>query len=340
MNTSFFEFRKIEKPDPEEMKDIFHHYGVHLPPGHPQPTESDFRMNFPFILETHLADHCNLNCKGCSHFAPLADGEIFIDIADFKRDIQRLKQLFDHIDEIRLMGGEPLLHPELLSFMDFARAAFPKARIAVFTNGILLPAMTDDFWKACAQKHILVKITHYPIDLNLQKIIQKAAENAVPIKIPKQISCFFKHMNINGDSDPKTSFRNCRLMFQTPQLRDGKLYPCFFPAYVDIFNNHFGFDLNRTIDVTDGDYINIFECSDPSDILKFFNRPIPMCRWCLTRRNFEKWGLSEHDINEWIGNEAPRLPHFFRKLNYGAIHLYHALKKRINKWKLIGMSGS
>ena len=23
------------------------------------------------VIETHIVDHCNLNCKGCHHFAPL-----------------------------------------------------------------------------------------------------------------------------------------------------------------------------------------------------------------------------------------------------------------------------
>ena len=30
---------------------------------------------FGFWLEVHLAEHCNLNCKGCSHFSPLAEKE-------------------------------------------------------------------------------------------------------------------------------------------------------------------------------------------------------------------------------------------------------------------------
>lgn len=285
------------------------------------------KPSFPHILETHLVDHCNLNCKGCSHFAPLVKGEVFADVGIFSRDMERLQQLFDHIYEIRLIGGEPLLHPGLFSFFDVARKAFPKARIAIFTNGIRLSGMGDDFWKTCAEMKILVKISYYPIDLKLDEIIQKAKENNVRVKIPSQIKKFHKHMNIEGNSDPAASFSNCRLMFKTPQLRDGNLYPCFFPAYVHIFNNYF----DRPIDVTRSDGINIFECTDPSEILKLLDRPIPMCRWCLTRRNFAKWDLSRRDIHEWIGSEAAMFPHLFQKLNYGALSLYQKLKKGLNE---------
>ncbi len=289
------------------------------------------QYSFPHVIETHLVDHCNLNCKGCCHFAPLVKGEVFADIDIFNRDMERLKQLFNDIYEIRMMGGEPLLHPGLLSFVDVARKAFPKARIAIFTNGILLSAMDDHFWETCAGKKILIKLSYYPIDLKLDEIIQKAKKHDVRIKVPAQITHFFKHLNINGDSDPAASFRNCRLMFKTPQLRDGKLYPCFFPAYMHIFSNYFDHPATLPMDVTGDNYINIFECDDSSEILKFMDRPIPMCRWCLTRRNFENWDLSRRDIHEWTGNEAAKLPHFFRKLNYGAIHLYHAVKRGLNQ---------
>lgn len=285
------------------------------------------KSNFPHILETHLVDHCNLKCKGCSHFAPLVDGEVFADINVFKRDVIRLSELFDNIYEFRLMGGEPLLHPGLLSFLEFARKTFPKARIALFTNGIRLLTMNDLFWEVCAQNNILIKITYYPIELNIHKIKQRAKEKNVDIKVPNQIKSFFKHLNIAGDSDPTSSFRSCRLMFKTPQLRDGKLYPCFFPAYVHIFNTHF----NQSIYPSEKDSINILGDARPEDIIQFLDQQIPMCRWCLTRRSFTKWDLSKNDIHEWTGNEANVIPHFFRIIKFSALHLYHESKRRLFK---------
>lgn len=278
---------------------------------------------FPYSLETHLVDHCNLKCKGCSHFAPLVNGNVFADTEVFKRDFNRIKQLFENIYEIRLMGGEPLFHPELLTFCRFIRDLFPNTNISIYTNGILLLKMQDEFWKTCSEKNILVKITYYPIDLRVAEIKRTAKKNNVRLKIPKQIKHFFKHFNINGDSDPKASFLNCQLMFQTPQLRDGKLFPCFFPAYVHIFSQYF----NQPLYASEDDYINIFDNVNSADIIKFLNRPIPMCRWCVTRRSFTKWGISQQNINEWIGDEADFITHFFRKSKHRVINGYHKVKK-------------
>jgi hypothetical protein len=282
---------------------------------------------FPYSLETHLVDHCNLKCKGCSHFAPLVNGEVFTETEVFKRDFNRMKALFEHIYEIRLMGGEPLLHPELLTFCNFIRNLYPNTNVSIYTNGILLLKMPDEFWRTCSENNILIKITYYPVDLSVAEIKRTAKKNNVRLKIPKQIKHFFRHFNIDGDSDPKASFSNCRLMFQTPQLRDGKIFPCFFPAYAHTFSQYF----NQSLYASEDDYINIFSNIDSAGIIEFLNRPIPMCRWCVTRRSFSKWGISQKDINEWIGDEADFITHVFRKCKHRGINAYHKIKKFRNK---------
>lgn len=50
-------------------------------------------------LESHLTDHCNLNCAGCSHFSPLSS-QNYVSIEQYKKDIQRLAKLFANIRRI------------------------------------------------------------------------------------------------------------------------------------------------------------------------------------------------------------------------------------------------
>lgn len=66
----------------------------------------------PYI-EYHVADHCNLNCKGCVHFSPLVSQEEFADFAVVEKDLKRLHQIVEYIEEIHILGGEPLLNKEL-----------------------------------------------------------------------------------------------------------------------------------------------------------------------------------------------------------------------------------
>lgn len=103
-------------------------------------------MKLPILsFEVHLAEHCNLNCRGCDHFCPLAK-PAYTDLNVFQRDFKRLSELF-HMEagEIHLLGGEPLLNPQVEEFCKIARKNFPKATINIITNGILLPEMPDSF---------------------------------------------------------------------------------------------------------------------------------------------------------------------------------------------------
>jgi uncharacterized radical SAM superfamily Fe-S cluster-containing enzyme len=97
-------------------------------------------------FETDITGHCNLNCKCCNHFSPLVK-ESFVSLEGFENDFKRLSELTGrHNDNIDLMGGEPLLHPEINKIMDIARKYFD-GPINIVTNGIKLTAMDKEFWE-------------------------------------------------------------------------------------------------------------------------------------------------------------------------------------------------
>ena len=123
-----------------------------------------------FIVD--IVDHCNLNCKCCGHFSPLAP-KGFLDINIFERDLKRLHELlYGHIHCFELMGGESLLHPRLYDFI-FLTAKYVTGEKYLCTNGVLLSSMPDEFYQLCAETDTIISITMYPIDLNWDEINRK-----------------------------------------------------------------------------------------------------------------------------------------------------------------------
>lgn len=62
-------------------------------------------------FEVHLAEHCNLNCKGCDNFSPLAREE-YLDIEEYESDCKRLSVLFDgKVERLQLLGENPYCIP-------------------------------------------------------------------------------------------------------------------------------------------------------------------------------------------------------------------------------------
>jgi sulfatase maturation enzyme AslB (radical SAM superfamily) len=76
-------------------------------------------------FDIHLTDHCNLRCKSCLHFSPLAP-ETYQDVDVLEKDCARLAELTgSRIADICVLGGEPLLHPRITDCLDIARNYFP-----------------------------------------------------------------------------------------------------------------------------------------------------------------------------------------------------------------------
>ena len=249
-------------------------------------------------LETHITDHCNLNCKACRHFSPIS-GESFRDLKLFTKDMKRMQELFSNIRIIRLMGGEPLLHRGVADFLLVTREAFPRAEIHLVTNGILLPKMNDLFWESCAECKVILDVTRYPINLNLQSIRELSRKNGVILFESPLVTKFHQyHMNRKGDSDTKETFKACRQVSYCPFLdsNNGRLYLCPVSASVEIYSKHF----NDDIALSDKNFISIYGNVTSQDIFRFLNRSIPFCGYCTTKKTLFDWTRSRLVKEEWF----------------------------------------
>ena len=266
-----------------------------------------FKFNIPLKqrrehigFEIQLTEHCNLNCKGCSHFSPIAEPE-FLDVNEFERDAKRLGDLAGHeCDAIHLMGGEPLLHPEINSIIKIARGNFSKGFIEVLTNGILLSQMPDDFWKTCHDYKIHVRISHYPINIHADKIRDIAEKFDVKCfwdVIDLRDEFFVYAIDLDGKEDYKNNFYICGQSNNCATLSHGRLYSCPFAAHVHHFNKKF----NKNIIVTEEDYIDIYSDVSEREILRRLTKATPVCRFCKLRDlQRTTWGISKKDISEWL----------------------------------------
>ena len=256
------------------------------------------------ILHIHLADHCNLNCRGCDNFSPLSP-EVFADIAVFERDCVRISALSNGcVQEIQLLGGEPLLHPQVADFMRIARKYFPSVRIKMVSNGILLPKQTEAFWNACKQYDIEILVTKYPIKINYEEIRQIAEKQGVKFdfygntaEIAVNMQCL--PLDLAGGQDARDSFLRCSRANRCVSLDNGRIYTCSLIPYVKYFNAHFG----KNLPVTENDYKDIYKVKNMDELLNFLCRPMPFCRFCNQRGILLDigYGVSKKEINEWIG---------------------------------------
>lgn len=228
-------------------------------------------------FEYHVADHCNLNCKGCGHFSNVLEKR-FGNLEQYKADLVRLKELFWGARWIRLMGGEPLLNPELPEFIKITRNVFPDANIRVVTNGLLLPTASKDVFTTMKENGVEFDISSYrPTQALKNRIILKCIENDVRFAFEEGKDEFFCQDNIKGDSDMVEEFNNC-FSKECHYLEDGKIATCISP--IIRFRKRDMLGMNYPYE---GNYVDIYDDSlDGFEVLRRINSPIENCKYCNT----------------------------------------------------------
>ena len=250
-------------------------------------------------FEVHLADHCNLNCKYCDHFSPLADKK-FLDTAVFERDCKRISELTNGcIESLLLLGGEPLLHPDINNIISTSRKYFRNCRIVIYTNGILLLKQSEIFWKSCRENKVVIVISGYPVSLDNNAIKLKSTDHKVEIIFLETVKTMYKMpLDIEGRQDIGNSFKNCLRSNSCIFLEEGRLYTCTLIPNIKHFNKYF----SKNLEVSESDYIDIYSVKNVKELLNFLCKPVPFCRYCKThnREYGLAWGISEREISEWV----------------------------------------
>jgi MoaA/NifB/PqqE/SkfB family radical SAM enzyme len=243
-----------------------------------------------------------LNCRGCDNFSPLAK-DVFADITVFERDCARLSELSGgRVREVQLLGGEPLLHPQVTAFIDIARKYFSSVPIKIVSNGVLLLNRKKEFWEHCRKNNIEIVVTKYPIKLDYKTIEQHVRKQGVRFDfygssgdVTKSMQC--SPLDLSGKQDARDSFLRCSSANRCISLDNGKIYTCSLIPYVKYFNAYFG----KNLAVTSADYIDIYEAKNMGEILNFLCKPVPFCRYCNKKGMIWDigYGISKKELEEW-----------------------------------------
>lgn len=203
-------------------------------------------------LEYHVADHCNLNCKYCTHYSPLVPQPVYTEYERFAADLRQLKKYIADIGVIRILGGEPLLNPELGRFIELTRELYPASIITVVTNGMLIDRMEPSLIESMKKNMAFFHISFYPpLKDKVQEIQKFLYEREIPYTITPMITEFNKTQTLTPQGD-EDFFYSC-FQASCTCLHEGKVAPCYAPFTTKYFNAAFDQQLpvNEGVDLYD-----------------------------------------------------------------------------------------
>jgi MoaA/NifB/PqqE/SkfB family radical SAM enzyme len=205
------------------------------------------------------------------------------------------------IELIDLLGGEPLLHPELVNIVAIARKYF-EGDINIVTNGVLLVKMPEAFWQSCHENNIGIIISGYPIKLKMSEIQKLADRSNVKLVIrgsTNDIKIWNKvPYDLSGKQNPVRNFRICYGANMCINLENGRLATCPIPFVIKQFNNYF----HQNIPVLETDTIDIYKVKSIDEIFNFLRRPNTQCKYCNLDgiKYGVNWSVSKKELSEWV----------------------------------------
>jgi len=238
-------------------------------------------------IEYEIVEHCNLRCKNCNKFSYIKEHNC-IDIDQIKKDFFLLSKRFT-LENFTILGGEPLLHPDLNNIILLAKKAFNNSAIKIITNGALFFKKNFIFLNLLSAKNITLEISKYELNIDYEKIKNICKKfNINFILTEKQ---YFKDfVDKSGSCDPDKSFKRCRELVYCPSFFNGKLFQCGYSKSSEFLTKTSrlsNFALDKGIDISSTD----------EQIYKYLTAPVPTCKFCSVDAEFHPWRqLSSQEI--------------------------------------------
>jgi organic radical activating enzyme len=96
-------------------------------------------------VELVITTKCSLRCKHCAHLIPYylawnnGRDEKNLNTAELLKTIDHFFNAVDQVGVFRVLGGEPLLHPEMHIIVEKLKTIDKYQRLEVVTNGTIVP---------------------------------------------------------------------------------------------------------------------------------------------------------------------------------------------------------
>lgn len=128
-------------------------------------------------IDTVITSRCTLKCKNCNMFIGHVDEPHDMSLQSLKTNFDIFFDSVDFVYEYTLLGGEPLLHNDLLDIISYLVNSYGEkiGRINLISNGTVLPdSKTLEFF---AKYHVIVHISDYTASLGYEKRLSKVVDS-------------------------------------------------------------------------------------------------------------------------------------------------------------------
>lgn len=227
-----------------------------------------------------LTSVCSLRCRECSSFTPYIETPRHYDAAGLLKNLDIVLEVFGSLERVTLLGGEPLLHPDLGQILRQINRDGRIELITAVTNGTIMPG--QDVLLEMQNPKFIMRISDYgKLSSKLNDLIKSLDENHI-----KYEHTNYTYWNKNSKIGRFSETEN--------ELID-KFSKCVASLSIYIINNKLCCCNNAAVLCENGVVPpasdNFVDLSNPDrealkkEIVEFYRRmlqskPIDACRYC------------------------------------------------------------
>lgn len=203
-------------------------------------------------LEMDVAHVCNLHCEGCTHYSnyglkghvPLETGAVWL-----RAWSARLQP-----GEFSLLGGEPMLNPQLCDYIRLVAELWPQSVRTVVTNGLamtrhpaLMPTLAETGTRLLVSIHSADPTYQQRVQAQLMALAAYPGRDKVALLIRKSLDFYATYrgrgpeMRPYEDGAPRQSWEVCHNK-GCYNIHRGQLWKCPPIAYLAMIAEKFGLD--------------------------------------------------------------------------------------------------
>lgn len=185
-----------------------------------------------FSLDWVITEKCSLRCRDCANLMQYYESPNNYSVAELQKNLDRVLQITGKIFDLRVLGGEPFMNPDLKEILGKYLDDNRVINITLYTNATILPR--DNMLKVLKHSKVKCQISNYGgIVKNFDNFISVMVDNRIRYTVTEaglwQDLGKLENREKN-EMEMKATFLRCECN-NIPTLLKDKIYRCPFSAH-------------------------------------------------------------------------------------------------------------
>lgn len=196
---------------------------------HYRKEDKDLKL---FSIDWVITERCSLRCRDCANLMQYYSSPVNFSLDRLKEEMDLLLEVVDEIMDVRVIGGEPFMHPQMSKIMEDYLPCDKINNFSVYTNATILPSL--EMLEILRNKKVKCEISNYgALASNYEKFVLLMKQNRVRYHVVEMDEWHklgpLKNRGYTVEKMKNTFSQCCCNDLIT--LLEGKIYRCPYSAH-------------------------------------------------------------------------------------------------------------